>query len=167
MPPREPQPTLKAGRFKISYGASDDRLHDFYIPALEASVRFDRTTGFFSSTALAIAAAGIVRLIANGGRMRLLCGAKLSEDDVDAVRRGEKLSGVVDRALVGSLADPSDQSVRARLEALAWLVANDRLEMKVVLPRDQHGLPLPAEQAREYFHPKEGVFTDCNGDQRG
>jgi hypothetical protein len=39
--------------FSISYGASDDRLGDFYIPALERAVSFDRTTGFFSSASLA------------------------------------------------------------------------------------------------------------------
>jgi hypothetical protein len=48
--------------WQISCGATDDRLNHFYIPELGASVRFDRTTGFFSSAALAIAAAGIVRL---------------------------------------------------------------------------------------------------------
>lgn len=150
--------------WQISYGASDDRLNDFYIPALEASVRFDRTTGFFSSAALAIAAAGIVRLIENGGKMRLLCGAQLSVEDVEAVDRGADLKGVVEAAMVGCLADPTDQSMRARLEALAWLVAQGRLDIRVVLPRGPHGLPLPANEAREYYHPKEGVFEDaeCN-----
>jgi hypothetical protein len=73
--------------WQISYGATDDRLNDFYIPALEASIRFDRTTGFFSSAPLAIAAAGLVRLIENGGKMRLLCGAQLSVEDVERVDR--------------------------------------------------------------------------------
>jgi len=151
--------------WKISYGASDDRLNDFYIPALEASVRFDRTTGFFSSAALAIAAAGIVRLIENGGKMRLLCGAQLSVEDVEAVDRGADLKGVVEAAMVGCLADPTDQSMRARLEALAWLVAQGRLDIRVVLPRGPHGLPLPANEAREYYHPKEGVFEDAEGNR--
>ena len=68
--------------FRISYGPKDDRLADFYLPALERTVRFDSATGFFSSASLAIAAAGIVRLIGNGGKMRLLCGAQLSPADV-------------------------------------------------------------------------------------
>jgi len=151
--------------WKISYGPGDDRLHDFYIPALEASVRFDRTTGFFSSAALAIAAAGVARLIQNDGRMRLLCGAQLSEADVEAVKQGADLKDKVDDALVGCLAEPSDQSMRARLEALAWLVAHERLEIRVVLPRDAQGNPLPASEAREYYHPKEGVFEDAEGNR--
>ena len=127
-------PNLKSHPFKISYGPTDDRLRHFYIPALEGSIRFDRSTGFFSSAALAIAAAGIVRLIANGGKMRLLCGAQLSQDDVEAIRKGTEIREVVGKAMVGCLYDPADQSLKARLEALAWMVANERLEIRVVLP---------------------------------
>jgi hypothetical protein len=158
-------PALPGYQFRISYGAADDRLHDFYIPALERSVRFDRATGFFSSAALAIAAAGLVRLIANGGRMRLLCGAKLSREDVDAIARGAELKTVVGAAMAGVLADPTDQSLRARLEALAWMVSQDRLDIRVVLPRGRDGLPLSGDEAREYYHPKEGVFEDAAGNK--
>lgn len=159
------KPLLLNRPWQIAYGAADDRLNDFYIPALERSIRFDRTTGFFSSAALAIAAAGIGRLIHNGGKMRLLCGAQLSRADVDAVRKGQELQSVVSEAMVGCLAEPTDQSMRARLEALAWMVSAGRLEIKVVLPRGSDGLPLPAEQAREYYHPKEGVFEDAAGNR--
>jgi len=158
-------PLLPDYNFKISYGAGDDRLHDFYIPALSASVRFDRSTGFFSSAALAIAAAGIARLIANGGHLRLLCGAELSDADVEAIGRGEEAASVVDSALRGCLDDPADQSQRARLEALAWMIAHDDLEIRVVLPTGADGLPLSAESAREYFHIKEGVFADAAGNR--
>ena len=41
---------------EIVYSAGDDPLHNFYIPVLKASVRYDRMTGFFTSTSLAIAA---------------------------------------------------------------------------------------------------------------
>lgn len=158
-------PLLTDYPWRIAYGAGDDRLHEFYIPALERSVRLDRATGFFSSAALAIAAAGIVRLIANGGTMRLLCGARLSREDVEAIRRGAELKDVVGQAMAGSLMDPTDRSMRARLEALAWLVANDRLEIKVVLPRGPDGMPIPGDIAREYYHPKEGIFVDAAGNR--
>ncbi len=151
--------------WQISYGPSDDRLQGFYLPALSRSVRFDRATGFFSSAALAIAAAGVARLIQNGGKMRLLCGAQLSREDVEAIRRGEELGKRVGDRMVGCLAEPRDHSLRARLQALAWMVAQGTLEIQVVLPRGPDGHPLPAEQAREYYHPKEGVFEDAAGDR--
>jgi len=59
--------SLRNYSFRISYGPSDDRLHEFYIPALQASVRYDRMSGFFTSSALAVAAAGIAHLIAGAG----------------------------------------------------------------------------------------------------
>jgi superfamily II DNA or RNA helicase len=160
-------PSLRSHLFRFSYGQRDDRLHEFYIPALERSVRYDRSAGFFSSAALAIAAAGIVRLIANGGRMRLLCGAQLTKDDVDAIRRGDDLKDRVGAAMQGCLGDPKDSSLRARLEALAWMVANDRLVIRVVLPRGKDGHPLAAADAHDYYHPKEGVFADDQGNRLG
>ena len=159
--------TLKDYPFKISYDDVDDRLHDFYLPALERSVSYHRSTGFFSSAALAQAATGIVRLIQNGGTMRMLCGAQLSHEDVEALRKGADLKGKVEEAMVGCLKDPDDESMKARLEALAWLVAQGRLEIKVVLPRDKDGYPLAAQDCRDYYHPKEMVFEDAEGNLLG
>jgi superfamily II DNA or RNA helicase len=156
---------LRAYAFRISYGPGDDRLHEFYLPALERSVRYDRSAGFVSSTALAVAAAGVARLIQNGGRMRLLVGADLSAEDVAAIVAGHDLAERVAALYLARLADPEDALLRRRLEALAWMIAAGTLEIRVVLPAGPDGLPLPAEQAADYYHPKEGVFTDAAGDQ--
>ena len=40
---------LRDHPFRIYYGPADDPLANFYIPALSASVRYDRSAGFFSS----------------------------------------------------------------------------------------------------------------------
>ncbi len=152
--------------FQISYGPSDDRLNRFFIPALAASVRYDRAAGYFSSSMLAVAAAGVVRLIANGGRMRLLCGADLSEGDVEAIRKGhEQLADVVGRRMKIRLALPEDDYVKNRVQALAWLVGSGQLDIQVVLPKGPDGQPLPGSVAEAYYHPKEGIFTDAEGNQ--
>jgi len=154
--------------FKLSYGPSDDHLHRFYIPALRASTRYDRMTGFFTSSALAVAAAGVAHLIAGGGRMRLLVGAQLRPEDVEAIREGHDLREIVAARLGAALPDPgtlADQLMRDRLAALAWMVATGSLEIRVVLPRGPDRLPLPASEARDYFHPKVGIFTDAQGNQ--
>ena len=156
---------LRDHDFQISYGPTDDRLHGFCIPALERSVRYDRSAGFFSSSALAVAAAGIARLIENRGRMRLLVGADLSEEDVAAIAAGHELAERVANLYLARLPDPEDALMRQRLEALAWMVADGTLEIRVVLPVGPDGRPLPADQARDYYHPKEGVFADEAGDQ--
>lgn len=160
--------TLRDYPFRLSYGSSDDRLHKFYVPALQASVRYDRMTGYFTSSALAVAAAGLAHLIAGGGRMRLLTGAQLSPEDVEAIREGHDLQGVVAARLGAALPDPetlADQLMRDRLAALAWMVATGSLEIRVVLPKGPDGSPIPAPEARDYFRPKVGIFTDAQGNQ--
>lgn len=161
----ERPPLLTEVDFQIHYGPTDDRLHRFYIPALERSVRYDRTAGFFSSGALAVAATGVVRLIENGGRMRLLCGAQLSEKDVEAISKGQQVRDVVGEGMLATLEELEDVDLKSRLEILSWMVAHDLLEIKVVLPRDKRGLPLPDFEALEYYHPKEGVFEDPAGNK--
>lgn len=155
--------------WKISYGPADDRLRDFYIPALSRSVSYDRTAGFFSSWSLAMAAAGVAHLVRAGGRMRLLVGARLSDEDVQAIERGEEafqsaLEARLLQALEELAADPADPA-RRRLEVLAWMVAAGRLAIRVVLPLGPDGRPLPASLAADYFHAKEGIFTDACGHQ--
>lgn len=158
---------LRQIEWKISYSPQDDRLRQFYVPALSRSVTYARTAGFFSSGALAIAAAGVARLVRSGGRMRLLVGAALSEDDVRAIERGEEAFGqALERRLLDVLdeldRDPSDPA-RRRLDVLAWMVAHGTLEVRIVLPTGPDGRPLPADIASEYFHAKEGLFTDTCG----
>ena len=159
-------PNLRELELKISYGPGDDRLRKFFIPAMAASIRYDRAAGYFSSTMLAVAAAGVTRLIKNGGKMRLLCGADLSEKDVEAIRQGhETLESGLTKRMGMRLVLPESDYVKNRLEALAWLVGTGQLEIKVVLPTDKHGHPLPANKTGCYYHPKEGVFTDSDDNQ--
>lgn len=162
--------SLSTHPFRIAYGPSDDRLHDFYLPALERSARYRRSTGYFSSSALAVAAAGVARLVAKGGTMEMLCGADLSPDDVEAILRGESRRGTLEtaaeRSMLRSLErgdEDLDGDMEARLEILAWLVARGKLEIRVVLPKGADGLPIPRPDSQEYYHPKEGIFEDGIG----
>ena len=71
--------SLREIAYSVFYRPSDNPLESFYLPTLSVAVQYDRSAGYFRSSALAAAAAGIVRLIRNGGRMRLLVGAELSD----------------------------------------------------------------------------------------
>ena len=50
---------------------------------------------------------------------------------------------------------------------MAWLVGTGQLEIKVVLPTDKHGRPIPASKSDSYYHPKEGLFQDAGGNRIG
>ena len=80
---------LKATDWLIKYTPEQgDLVSQFYVPALECAVRYDRSTGFFSAYALALAARGIEGLVGNQGRMRLIVGCTLSDQDLAAITEG-------------------------------------------------------------------------------
>lgn len=157
--------------YRVFYRPNDNPLETFYLPTLAASVHYDRSAGYFRSSALAAAAAGVVRLIHNQGTMRLLVGAELSEKDVAAIKDGYDQREAIARAMLAQLPDAEtlrlDGTLKQRLDALTWMVANGTLDIKVVLPLDIHGFPIPGNQAHEYYHTKKGIFTDAAGNQVG
>jgi hypothetical protein len=147
------------------YSAADDRLNRFYVPVLGEATAYDRMTGYFRSSSLAAAAAGLSRFIAHGGTMRLIAGTELTEEDERALNGGEPLSDVLARRL---LADPLvgiDIVTDHRLEVLAYLVKHERLKVRIGVPTDHLGRPLRRDQTSRYFHSKYGVLTDADGNR--
>src|SRR4051812_10158529 len=93
-------PLLPSDYWETSYRHEDgDLVVLFYVRALGCAVEYDRLTGYFSADALALAARGIERLIANGGKMRLIVGCTLDEDEVRAIDEGYDLRAQVDKKL--------------------------------------------------------------------
>lgn len=151
-----------AHSLRVSYrSGSDDLLTDFYNPCLERSVLYQRAVGYFTSFGLAHAARGIARLVESGGKMRLVASPALEEQDCEALRRGmerpeEVLRGVAAR----NLTEIEDLLIKERLSALAWLIANRCLEVRLAIRIGADGGP-----CRGIYHEKMGVFTDSEGHQ--
>ena len=84
-----------------STGRPVDILHDFYIPALQHSIRYHRIAGYFRSTSLAVASQGFSAFVGRNGRMRLIVGADLDPADVQAILQGdsERLATQLNREL--------------------------------------------------------------------
>ncbi|MEV8531344.1 SNF2-related protein [Streptomyces sp. NPDC051211] len=148
------------------YSGADDPLHEFYVPLLSRAVSYDRLVGYYSSRELALAARGVAPFVARHGRMRLIVGAQLTAGDIHALTRGQPLEDALVSRL---LADPLGEGVsiveREYLRLLAWLVKQGQLEIKVGVPLDDQGRPLPATSTRRYFHSKYGVLTDAMGER--
>lgn len=128
---------------------------DFYIPCLNASTAYWRAAGYFTSTSLALVAAGLSRFLTHDGEMRLIASPVLSPEDAAAIRRGvEARTDVLAAALLRHF-DPSDYDsiVRDRLGFLAWLVAAERLEIRIALTTSGQGI----------YHEKFGLFFDGSG----
>jgi SNF2 family DNA or RNA helicase len=143
-----------------------DLVDDFYVPALSKSVQYDRKAGFFSSSALVAAATGVVHLARRGGRMRLLVGVRLSEEDTEAIAKGYRMrEEVIEAALQRQWVLTENQIARDRLAVLAEMVARGLLEVRVVAPTDELHNPLTGAEGEGMFHEKAGIFTDEAGDQ--
>ena len=154
---------------KSSYDSDDDDiLNDFYNPVLANSVEYCRLAGFFSSAALAVAARGIRGLLKNNGKMKLVAGAILKKEDIDAIRDGfEKPEEVIKRAAINDIDSIEDEFVRNHVMALGWLIAKQKLEIRIAIVEDKNGIPLDAESILKHgiFHQKVGIFTDIDGEK--
>lgn len=149
--------------WQLKYTPDDgELLNIFYVPALECAVRYDRLTGYFRARALGLAARGIESLVRNNGRMRLLVGCTLDQPEVDAIEHGAEYREQVRAHLLANPLRPGSQREVEALELLAWMVANQFLEVKVAVPCDEHRRPVPAQGI---FHEKAGIIEDKTGDR--
>jgi hypothetical protein len=148
------------------YKPTDKPLTTFYVPLLSRAVLYRRAVGYFSGRELTLAAAGVSRFIANDGEMKLICGAKLSRSDVNAVLNGDPLAETLTRRLLADpLGEGADIVAQHHLEVLSYLAREGRLEIKVGVPLSADGRPLSYEESGRYFHTKYGVMTDAEGNQ--
>ncbi len=156
-------PLLSAGEWKVSYRHEDgDLIQLFYIPALASSVSYDRMTGYFSASALALAARGIDRLIENRGRMRLIVGCTLEAPESQAIAAGYDLRARMEAHLAATSLEPSDGEARGALRRLALMVAEGSLDVKVAVPVDGKGQPATGNGI---YHEKVGILSDVTGNQ--
>jgi len=102
---------------------TDDILHDFYIPVLAAATEYQRIAGFFSSTSLAIAAKGIVGLIANGGTMQLIVSPRLTQQDLEILMESnvEPQDFLAQKMLGDDLPPIAIPPVRSKLQSFSPL----------------------------------------------
>ena len=147
--------------WKIKYTPADgDLVRLFYVPALRAADRYDRSTGYFSASALTLAARGIEGLVRNDGHMRLIVGCTLKQPEVDAIERGEALRQTVE-AHIGNMPLQADRpEAKDALELLAWMVAKGLLEVKVAIPCGANRKPIASNGI---FHEKAGIVEDKTG----
>lgn len=147
---------LRTLEFKGVYKSDqDDILRSFYFPALAAADRYDRAVGYFSASSLSEAAQALTIFIKGDGLIRLVVGAFTAQSDIDAVREGLRLKEVSERIgadLLAAVTGVDDELFQHRFKALAWLIAHDRLEIRVAL------------RPNGIYHDKVGIITDAQGD---
>ncbi|MDR1182301.1 MAG: DEAD/DEAH box helicase family protein [Bacteroidales bacterium] len=132
---------------------------DFFSECLCNSKRFDLKLGFFSSSAIRTLSDGFALFLHNGGKMRLIINNILSMQDKNAIIAGaqrhsglDPQSPIFDLSDIATLKNTLSESEKHFFDCLAWLIAEKRIEIKVITPKDTEGIA----------HTKEGVFADEN-----
>ena len=124
----------------------------FFSEALCNATQFDIKLGFFSSSAINVLSDGFATFLYNGGRMRMVINDVLSIDDQQAIVLGEKDFFVpyFDLQDIKEVKRTLSERDKHFFECLAWLIKNERLEIKIVVPKVGSGVA----------HSKCGLFSD-------
>ncbi|HEY9863006.1 MAG TPA: helicase-related protein [Candidatus Obscuribacterales bacterium] len=161
-------PDLRNQTWRISYSSTENNpIADFYIPALECAVQYDRKSGFFNSAILSKVARGLGAMLYNQGKIRLIMGCQFSPQDLDAIQQGYALRDALTFRLETELTHPETFVQLQHFEILSWLIAHQYLEIKIAIPLKSNGLPEDPQTQLDYhhiFHEKVGIFTDKQGD---
>ncbi len=156
-------------KLKNSYSSDNsDVLEEFYIPVLSESIEYKRLTGFFFSSSLAVAARGIINLIENNGKMKIVSSAFLSKRDIESIKKGiEEPEDLIKENMLRSIDEIKNDFIKNHIKALGWLVAKNKLVMKVAILKDEDGIPVSAEKVSNtgIFHEKVGILKDQDGYQ--
>lgn len=126
----------------------------FFSDCLCNATRFDLKLGFFSTSAINVLSDGFAAFLYNGGRMRLIINDVLSQQDKDILNKAGDSSAIIQAISLNDLAKLKETlSERGRhfFDCIAWLIRNNRIEIKIVTPKDSNGIS----------HTKCGLFADA------
>ncbi|MEA5126918.1 MAG: DEAD/DEAH box helicase family protein [Proteiniphilum sp.] len=131
---------------------TDNEPIEFFSECLCNSTRFDLMLGFFSSSAIRTLCDGFATFLYNGGRMRLIINNILSEKDKSAVENGLQNNTITpfDLSDIEKLKSTLSRKDIHFFECLSWLIANKRIEIKIIAPKGKIGIS----------HTKSGIFSD-------
>jgi superfamily II DNA or RNA helicase len=148
---------------QITYRSCDGNIVDlFYNPCLKHAVSYKRAVGYFTSSGLSAAAKGLASFLAGSGRMYLIASPHISQADAEAIQKGYSTrEQVVTECLLRAFPPTVDDLIKNRLGCLAWLIAQNRLEIKIALPCAKGN----SAALRGLYHEKIGVFVDEIGNR--
>ena len=124
----------------------------FFSEALCNATEFDIKLGFFSSSAINVLCDGFATFLYNGGRMRMVINDVLSIEDQQAMMVSDDSVSLpyFDLHNLQEVKRTLSERNQHFFECLSWLIKNNRLEIKIVVPKSGEGIA----------HSKCGSFSD-------
>ncbi len=132
---------------------SENEPFEFYLNGLNNCKSIDLLLGYFSSAAISVLSLGFAKFIHNGGVLRIVVNNILSEEDKEAIKLGhsnELEIAPIDIRDIRQLKDSLDDYGKHFFKCLAYLISQDRIQIKVVTPKGRKGI----------VHYKSGIFSD-------
>lgn len=126
---------------------------EFYMEGLCNSQSFDLLLGYFSSAAINVLSLGFATFLYSGGKVRMVVNNILSHEDRDTIksaREGEVIDHAIDLTDIKQLKRSLDEYGKHFFECLAWLIANEKIQIKIIRPKAGKGIA----------HYKSGTFSD-------
>ena len=126
----------------------------FLVPTLKQASLYQRSVGFFSSSVLAPIIDGIISLSRRGGRIQLVAGPQLNEEDIKAITTGYKQRReVVENAFSRDFISCMEEFDDDKLQLLVSLIATGVLDIKIAVT-----------SSVGIYHDKLGILEDPSGD---
>lgn len=159
--------SFKSLDIKPSYESGiGDIVQDFYEPVLTEAISYDRISGFFTSTSLAVAARGMCNFIKNGGVMRLITSPILSSDDIEVIEQLIEKKEIINSKDLGLDLDAlEDAFISDHVKAFGWLLASGKIDIRLAILLGDDNKPITKEKilSAGLFHQKIGILTDIEG----
>lgn len=132
---------------------SDNEPVEFYMEGLCNSQRFDLLLGYFSSAAINVLSLGFASFLYNGGTVRMVVNNILSQEDRSAIKAGQEgdvVNNTFDLSDIKQMKRMLDDYGKHFFECLAWLIAEEKIQIKIIKPKSGTGIA----------HYKSGAFSD-------
>ncbi len=136
----------------ISQG--DNNIADsFLVPVLKCTKEYKRSVGFFSSGVFDTILDGIIALVRNGGKIKLIASPKLSEADAEAISLGyEQRKKYIEDSFSKDFIEEVSKLSDKHLQILCDLIRKEILDIKIAIT-DGCGI----------YHDKLGILKDIDG----
>ena len=144
---------------ELRYRSNEHNIpKDFLCPVLEQTLIYKRAVGYFSTTALVSLSRGLYSMAARDDcHIQLICSPRLSEEDILAIRHGYDLREKVINSLLTEVSGPVCIYEEERLNLIATLIAEGKLDIKLAYMEDDTGINV--------YHEKIAVFIDRDGNR--
>lgn len=144
---------------ELRYRSNEHNIpKDFLCPVLEQTVMYKRAAGYFSTTALVSLSRGLYSMAShNDCHIQLICSPRLSEEDILAIQHGYDLREAINKSLLLEMEKPVRIYEEERLNLIATLIAEGKLDIKLAYMEDDNGINV--------YHEKIAVFVDQDGNR--